>query len=445
MRLISGGQTGVDRAALDVARTLGLPYGGSVPKGRSAADGAIPLHYENLVETLSDDSKERTKKNVLDADGTLLITQGTPAGGSALTREYAVQHQKPLLPIDLNIIDVDIAVQNIVNWLRAIQCQTINIAGPRSSEVPGIYNDAYYLLLQVFANITAENHASNNVLRKEIFFQIYEQFNNNFRHWDSIRWTVSVGLLAFIATALAAVTALPQIGRHLVVKIEIGILLTSLLWSYLLCNLVFYHRRSFAKLEAMARQLSVRQELYNCIIRDLPFDFKIPGLFRTASFWFLVTFLAIAAAAGVDGIGFGGRFLIEPEPPLRHPSSVVSVLEGQIAAKDALIASLKEQAARERLATDEARAGREKAELRAAQAEHEPSLSKANWTKIQRKLAALHLYAGKIDGDPGDFHPESSKTRAAIRDWQASIGSQSTGRLTPSQIQQLSISVPARP
>ena len=84
LKLISGGQTGADRAALDVARELGLAHGGAVPRGRAAEDGPIPACYGNLVETESDDPAERTKRNVLQADATLLITHGEPSGGSAL-------------------------------------------------------------------------------------------------------------------------------------------------------------------------------------------------------------------------------------------------------------------------------------------------------------------------------------------------------------------------
>ncbi len=84
MKLVSGGQTGVDRAALDVALELGIDHGGWVPKGRAAGDGPLPSRYR-VRETPSEDRAERTGRNVADADATLLISHGPLTGGSELT------------------------------------------------------------------------------------------------------------------------------------------------------------------------------------------------------------------------------------------------------------------------------------------------------------------------------------------------------------------------
>src|SRR5688572_16678238 len=94
MKIISGGQTGVDRAALDVALELGLPCGGWCPKGRKAEDGVIDPKYP-LQETSTDDYPQRTEKNVQDSDATLILTRGKPDGGTALTRSLAREHKKP--------------------------------------------------------------------------------------------------------------------------------------------------------------------------------------------------------------------------------------------------------------------------------------------------------------------------------------------------------------
>jgi hypothetical protein len=98
-KIISGGQTGVDRAALDVAMRLGIAHGGWIPKGRLTEDGPLPPHY--LQEMPTDEYEARTEKNVLDSDGTLIISRGSPTGGTDYTRKMALKHGKQLLHIDL--------------------------------------------------------------------------------------------------------------------------------------------------------------------------------------------------------------------------------------------------------------------------------------------------------------------------------------------------------
>src|SRR5512134_3746342 len=99
-RVVSGGQTGVDRAALDAALALGLPCGGWCPRGRRAEDGAIPLHYP-LRETPTARYPQRTEWNVRDSDGTLILTRGRPRGGTAYTISVARRLGRPLLVVDL--------------------------------------------------------------------------------------------------------------------------------------------------------------------------------------------------------------------------------------------------------------------------------------------------------------------------------------------------------
>src|SRR5436309_586670 len=102
-RILSGGQTGVDRAALDVALALGLPCDGWCPRGRKAEDGPLPDRYP-LRETPTDAYAERTAWNVRDADGTLVLLRGRPSGGTALTIELADRYGKPCLVLDLSEI-----------------------------------------------------------------------------------------------------------------------------------------------------------------------------------------------------------------------------------------------------------------------------------------------------------------------------------------------------
>jgi hypothetical protein len=137
-RLLSGGQTGVDRAALDVALALGLPCGGWCPRGRRAEDGRIPPRYP-VAETESAAYPVRTRSNVRDADATLVLTRGAPRGGTALTVDIAAQLGKPCLVVDLLAPPGPAEVRA---WLAGHGVETLNVAGPRESENPGIHEDA---------------------------------------------------------------------------------------------------------------------------------------------------------------------------------------------------------------------------------------------------------------------------------------------------------------
>jgi predicted Rossmann-fold nucleotide-binding protein len=150
MRIISGGQTGVDRAALDAAIDIGIEYGGSIPKGRMAEDGPIDGRYEKLIELEAVNYGVRTEKNVKDADVTLIFTVGTPTEGTAFTVECARKHQKRYLLIDLKEKDGMKAVTQIREWLAVRQTDVLNVAGPRESKAPGIYEKVLNILLDVF-------------------------------------------------------------------------------------------------------------------------------------------------------------------------------------------------------------------------------------------------------------------------------------------------------
>ncbi len=141
-KIISGGQTGVDRAALDAALDLGFPCGGWCPQGRLAEDGAIPDKYP-LVETASPSYPVRTQRNVLESDGTLIITRGEPSGGTALTVEITRKLARPCLVLDLR---EQLGVKPVREWLREHRIHVLNVAGPRESQPPGIYQDARWLM-----------------------------------------------------------------------------------------------------------------------------------------------------------------------------------------------------------------------------------------------------------------------------------------------------------
>ena len=137
-RIVSGGQTGADRSALDVAIELGLAHGGWVPRGRRAEDGPIPARYEGLVETDSERYARRTELNVRDSDATLVLAKGPVAGGTALTVELARRMGRPLLVLDLAERPAEEAAAALRRWLARTRPRTLNVAGPRESEARGI-------------------------------------------------------------------------------------------------------------------------------------------------------------------------------------------------------------------------------------------------------------------------------------------------------------------
>ncbi len=137
-KIISGGQTGADRAALDVAINFEIPHGGWVPKGRLAEDGPVPEIYQ-LRETESSNYEQRTEQNVIDSNGTLIISNGSLTGGSAFTQAMAMKHKKPWLHIDLMQTDAFCASVAIESWISENGIEILNIAGPRESKDKNIY------------------------------------------------------------------------------------------------------------------------------------------------------------------------------------------------------------------------------------------------------------------------------------------------------------------
>jgi hypothetical protein len=144
-RIVSGGQTGADRAALDVAIALGLPHGGWCPRGRKAEDGRIPERYP-MTETSSGEYHVRTDRNVRDSDGTVVVTVGDATGGSALTLDYTARRKRPALHLDLAAVSADAAAAKLNAWLAEHAIATLNVAGPREGTTPGIYDRTRALL-----------------------------------------------------------------------------------------------------------------------------------------------------------------------------------------------------------------------------------------------------------------------------------------------------------
>lgn len=143
-RVLSGGQSGVDRAALDAALAVGLPVGGWCPAGRRAEDGPIAVRYP-LVETASADPDERTRRNVEDADALLVLAPSPVTGGTALALGHAGALGRPVRVVDPFATD---AVARIAGFAAGA---VVNVAGPRESGAPGVYAVTLCLLTEAWA------------------------------------------------------------------------------------------------------------------------------------------------------------------------------------------------------------------------------------------------------------------------------------------------------
>ncbi|MCP3940782.1 MAG: hypothetical protein GY710_04780 [Desulfobacteraceae bacterium] len=144
-KIISGGQTGADRAAIDLAIKLNIAHGGWIPKGRKTEAGPLPLKYR-LKEMDTTDYPNRTKLNIIDSHGTVILARGKLSGGSELTRVFAKVAGKPNCHIDLannNYFEAAVILQSFILENRI---QILNVAGPRASHDPQIYFDVKSIL-----------------------------------------------------------------------------------------------------------------------------------------------------------------------------------------------------------------------------------------------------------------------------------------------------------
>jgi hypothetical protein len=137
-KIISGGQTGADRSALDFAIDNNIPHGGWIPKGRITEGGQLPEKYHlQEMETASYD--KRTEQNVIDSDGTVIVSHGKLTGGSALTQTFAIKHHKPRLHLDINKTTIAEAADSLNNWIEKNNIKILNVAGSRASKDNKIY------------------------------------------------------------------------------------------------------------------------------------------------------------------------------------------------------------------------------------------------------------------------------------------------------------------
>ena len=151
MKIISGGQTGVDRAALDVALNHGIDCGGWCPAGRLDEFGRIPDRYP-LQELESGGFTERTLQNVKDSDGTVIIYPGKIAGGTEQTVRFCQDLQRPYELIDASGVSAEDAAKLISDFVRKHKIEILNFAGPRQTGWPEGYHYASRVL-EVFLKL----------------------------------------------------------------------------------------------------------------------------------------------------------------------------------------------------------------------------------------------------------------------------------------------------
>jgi hypothetical protein len=144
-KIISGGQTGAEQAALDAAIQWQIPYGGWITKGRLTEAGILPDKYQ-LQEMSTDSYPERTKQNVIDSNGTLIISHGPLSGGSQFTQNIAIKHNKPYLHIDLNETDAFDAAKQVYKWITVNKVETLNVTGPKAGKDPYIYRATLHFM-----------------------------------------------------------------------------------------------------------------------------------------------------------------------------------------------------------------------------------------------------------------------------------------------------------
>jgi hypothetical protein len=152
-KIVSGGQTGVDRAALDAAIDLNFPHGGWCPMGRLAEDGRIDIKY-NLKSTPAENYESRTEKNVINSDGTLIVCRYKPNVGTLLTILFCAKHAKPVLWIQPKSRCSKTDLIKTITWIEQNVIKTLNVAGPRASKDKEIYSIAYIFVKKIIQQNT---------------------------------------------------------------------------------------------------------------------------------------------------------------------------------------------------------------------------------------------------------------------------------------------------
>ncbi len=147
-KIISGGQTGADIAAVDAAIACGLPYGGYLPKGRKNEIGTVAATYTHFSELTNGGYPMRTKKNIEESEGTLVFYAFNVSGGTKMTVQHAYKVDKPVCLVEMSSFTLQ-AVSTIRRWLYTNEITVMNVAGPRGSKQPDMYDYVYSVLVEV--------------------------------------------------------------------------------------------------------------------------------------------------------------------------------------------------------------------------------------------------------------------------------------------------------
>ncbi len=144
-KIISGGQVGADQGALDAAIKYSFPHGGWIQKGRKTQFGILPDKYE-LKEMTVSGFKEKIEQNVIDSDGTVIISHGELSGGADYSQKMAKKHKRPCLHIDLNVIPLSLVPPEINTWIIDNDIEVLNVTGSRSSEDSDVHRDTHHII-----------------------------------------------------------------------------------------------------------------------------------------------------------------------------------------------------------------------------------------------------------------------------------------------------------
>lgn len=172
-KIVSGGQTGVDRGAIEAALERGFPYGGLIPKGRLAEDGQVPLVFTAMEESTRKDYLFRTEWNVSHSDATVIITNQVPlSGGTKRTADFCKKHNKPCLVLEWPFSTSCGHLNKVSEWILKLSHDishreelVINVAGPRESKANGIQAGTKEFVSELLAY--AVQHGENAEIERD--------------------------------------------------------------------------------------------------------------------------------------------------------------------------------------------------------------------------------------------------------------------------------------
>jgi uncharacterized cupin superfamily protein len=189
LKIVSGGQTGIDRGALDAALEAGSPCGGWCPANRGAEDGTIDKRYP-LTPLPSGGYPERTRKNVSDSDGTLIIHFGELEGGTALTAKYCGKIGKPCLIIDAPGMSPADAAEKAAGFVRAQGIAILNVAGPRASREPAAHGYAQKVVRLLLEAVSRAGQVPAGIREEEMITVNHNPTENELKALGVTDWPI---------------------------------------------------------------------------------------------------------------------------------------------------------------------------------------------------------------------------------------------------------------